>query len=649
MDLYTYSLVRDAAVLSCALLFGQFAHGPAAMAQDIVYPSSFQITKDVTAVLLEDYATLPLSGRGGSISDFGPHVDLNDQLSRPNFLRSEPADAPLSSSRLFVCDLNRHLYILDKSTKSFTPYLNFQAVFPRFFNHGGYAGGLVTFAFDSAYASNGVFYTVHVETPGSGATPIDVNVPGLDLEGYSITSAINAPAGSISHIDVLVEWTDTNINNTTFEGTAREILRTGQNSRIHPMGDLLFNPLAQPGDSDYRNLYIAIGDGAAGEKNNSQHETPQRLDALQGKILRITPDLNLRPADQLSANGRYRIPTTGQDPNPFTSGSVTNLPNLKKEIYAYGFRNCHRISWDPVTNLILENDIGQHSWEEVNIVHKGLNYGYGEREGAEQMFVNVSPQVTGSQLNPVVPFPSPDQLSVAGLGSPITPTYPVALYSHWDGEGISSGFVYRGSLMPHMRGKYIFGDIPNGRLFYCDLDELIAADDGDRNTVAEIHELQMVFENVERRMFDLIADEFDNRGGSVFGKVLPGRSDITDGNPPFDGNDPEGVPYGGGRADIRLAVGGDDEMYVISKSDGTIRLMSAVLLPPTITSVTATNGTVTLTWPAVIDQTYRIQHKGSALDPDWTDLPGDVTATSSTASKSDSTAEAQRLYRLILP
>ena len=59
------------------------------------------------------------------------------------------------------------------------------------------------------------------------------------------------------------------------------------------------------------------GDGGAGELAGATRTIPQRLDALQGKILRITPDINLRPADELSSNGRYRIPTTGSDPNPF--------------------------------------------------------------------------------------------------------------------------------------------------------------------------------------------------------------------------------------------------------------------------------------------------------------------------------------------
>ena len=235
-------------------------------------------------------------------------------------------------------------------------------------------------------------------------------MPGLNLSGgYTTTTAVvNPPAGSVARQAVLVEWTDTNSNNATFEGTAREMLRVGFHGTSHPMGDLTFNPLARPGDADYGNLYIACGDGAAGEQTDSEHTIPQQLDALQGKILRITPDLDLRPADEISANGRYRIPTTGSDPNPFVSLS---LPGLKKEIYAYGFRNPHRLSWDSVSNKLIVNDIGLGSWEEVNILTKGANYGYSEREGDEQLIVGgANDGKTGSQTSPPTPFPSPDTL-----------------------------------------------------------------------------------------------------------------------------------------------------------------------------------------------------------------------------------------------
>ena len=556
------------------------------------YPAGAQVAKDGTAVLLQDYASLPLSSR--TSGSYPPPINFAGQLGRVNFLRSEPASAPQSSSRFFVNDMNRNLYILDKSTKTFTPYVNFEEVFPKFDNDPGYAGGLVTLAFDPNYGDNGKFYTVHTEDPNKSgsAVPTNSNLPGLDLSGgYTTTTVVNPPAGTVVRQAVLVEWTDTNRNNSTFEGTAHEILRVGFNTNIHPMGDLLFNPLAQPGDADYRNLYIAVGDGGAGETFGDTHTIPQRLDALQGKILRITPDITLRIGDALSSNGRYRIPTTGSDPNPFASLS---LSGLRKEIYAYGFRNPHRMSWDMISNKLIVDDIGLHSWEEVNIVTKEGNYGYAEREGIEQLFVSNDSNngKTGSQTSPPTPFPDPDSLTVTGISTPVTPIYPVAEYSHEDGDAISSGFVYRGSLMPQLYGKYIFGDITTARLFYADLADMIANDDGNRTSLAAVHELQVVFDSpydnpnqgpVNRRLFDIVADEYAHKGGDAPGSsVLPGVANAT------SGNDPDGIPYGGGRADIRLALGGDGEIYVLSKSDGMVRAL-VVVAPPTVETPPSAN------------------------------------------------------------
>jgi hypothetical protein len=256
-------------------------------------------------------------------------IDFSTQLGRANYLHSEPPNASNSASRFFVNDQNRNLYILDKVSKTFTPYINFEEVFPNFYNYD-WAAGLVAFVFDPEYATKGKFYTIRAEDPSksASATPTNARLPGLDLTGYTTTPAINPPAGTAIRQSVLVEWTDTNINNSTFEGTAREILRLGFAVQVHFMGDLLFNPSAYPGSDDYRNLYISVGDGRAGETYGDTHTIPQRLDALGGKILWITADITLRPGDELTANGRYRIPTSGSNPNPFASLSLTGL---KKE------------------------------------------------------------------------------------------------------------------------------------------------------------------------------------------------------------------------------------------------------------------------------------------------------------------------------
>src|SRR5207249_8054663 len=96
--------------------------------------------------------------------------------------------------------------------------------------------------------------------------------------------------------------------------------------------------------------------------------------------LRIIPDLNEHVATStVSENGRYRIPND----NPFIA-----TPGARKEIWAYGFRNPHRLSWavDPdnaANNRLIANSVGLHTWETVNIVRKGANYGYALREGNE--------------------------------------------------------------------------------------------------------------------------------------------------------------------------------------------------------------------------------------------------------------------------
>ena len=101
----------------------------------------------------------------------------------------------------------------------------------------------------------------------------------------------------------------------------------------------------------------------------------------------------------------------------------------------------------------------------MDIVAKGGNYGYSEREGDEVLIVPGGGK-TGTQSNPQVPFPGSDLLTVEGIEKPVAPIYPVAVYSHEEGDSIGSGFVYRGKKMPQMVGKYIFSDMTTGRLFY---------------------------------------------------------------------------------------------------------------------------------------------------------------------------------------
>jgi hypothetical protein len=191
-----------------------------------------------------------------------------------------------------------------------------------------------------------------------------------------------------------------------------------------------------------------------------------------------------------------------------------------------------------------------------------------------------------------VAFPDRDLLQVAGLNEPVVPVYPAAVYSHQEGDSIGSGFVYRGKLMPQMRGKFIFNDMTTGRIFYTDLNEMLATH-GQRNHQAAVHEIQIDYKSpnstsaaTKRRMFDIVADTYKQKGGTpAQDRVLPGAAAATTGWRDPDTKkqpkaDPEGVAYGGGRADIRIAMGGDGEAYVLSKSDGMVRKMTGVVTPP---------------------------------------------------------------------
>jgi hypothetical protein len=221
-----------------------------------------------------------------------------------------------------VNDLNGPLYILDKQTKKLTKYLDFNGVgerpglFARLTYERNLATGLINVIFDPDYARNGVFYTIHMEDPtiAAPAEPKAGAVPGLAVSGYRTTPAIvtpTLPGATIDRESVVVEWTHRNITNTTFEGTAREVLRIQLPSPIHPLGEMTFNPTARRGDADWRVMYIGSGDAGTGEQRDIRRLNPQRLDNLAGKILRIVPDLREHTATStVSENGRYRSRAT---------------------------------------------------------------------------------------------------------------------------------------------------------------------------------------------------------------------------------------------------------------------------------------------------------------------------------------------------
>ena len=503
----------------------------------------------VPTLNIEDYVETPITG---VVDGKGSNELL---LSRVNTLREEAGGA----RRFFISDLNGPLYVFDKESKRFSVYLDFngadgrKGIFRKLTIVQGYGNGLNGFNLDPDYARNGKFYTVHMEDPASPGSnlPSNAGFPGLNVTGYTTTAAVKTP-GPLQNEGVLVEWTDTDPSNATFEGTARELLRVQLNTRSHPMGDLIFNPTARPGDPDWRVLYLECGDGASGEsKIVAIRSNPQRLDNLEGKILRIIPDLNSHvQASAVSDNGRYRIPND----NPFVS-----TPGARKEIWAYGFRNPHRLNWavdpaNPANNRLIANSVGLRTWEAVYLVRKGGNYGYALREGTELL----------KQDNTTGPLPSRDEIPVQIGEEPtqktIVPLYPVIQYGHVSngGDSIGSGFVYNGQAIPALRGKYMFTDLTTGRIWYAEYQDMLAADDGKSDTLAPIHEVKVRWkQHVYDDMFPIVEAGYAARAGG--NRQMPRRNDMIK----------------GGRADVRLSIDASGELYLYSKSDGMIRKVVA--------------------------------------------------------------------------
>jgi glucose/arabinose dehydrogenase len=213
-------------------------------------------------------------------------------------------------------------------------------------------------------------------------------------------------------------------------------LRVDMHSQIHGVQEITFNPLARRGDADYGMLYVAVGDGGAGVTRH----WPACCDGRAwGAVLRIDP------AGTNGRNGKYGVPPD----NPFVATNVA-----PPEVWARGFRNPHRISWDLTgSGKMLITDIGQTAIEEVNLGAAGAHYGWPRREGT---FATDLPASTG----PVYARPPQDAIAY---------TYPVAQYDHDEGNAISGGFVYGGSRVPLLRGKYVFGDIMRGRVFVTEI------------------------------------------------------------------------------------------------------------------------------------------------------------------------------------
>jgi hypothetical protein len=487
-----------------AFVLSLTAVGPL-LAQITSNPLPAAVEKKGLAVEIKDFARLPdTRGKHGE-DDVTPAG-----WARVSYVRDLP------DGRRFANDSRGFIYVFDKDNKP-TVYADTSAAFP----YGIYnrlESGIIGFVFHPDFARNGLFYTVHSEKgPGNPKNP-DFIPPGYGLK-------------DVTYHNVITEWHATNPAANVFQGTRREILREAHvvANLTHPMGAVEFNPTAKPGDADYGLLYTSGSDHGfsnGGGPNASNPTQTQRLDSIMTAILRIDPR---SPSEThgVKGLGDYTIPMANKfaaDGDPRTLG----------EIYAYGFRNAHRISWDD-DGTMFASDIGMDNIEEINIVRNGENYGWMRREG---IFENG--RFRGGALNQLYPLPAEILDGRVKDGY----TYPVAIYDHDEGRSVTDGFAYHGRIAA-LRGKFVFGDIQRGRIFAADIAAMKKADDGIPQTLAPIEEIQLYVKDASGKRVDVSFQD-------LIDKTMGAKTS---------------------RADLHISHTRDGELLLTSRQDGMIRML----------------------------------------------------------------------------
>lgn len=228
---------------------------------------------------------------------------------------------------------------------------------------------------------------------------------------YVYYSAASSQAGSDNQ-SVIAEFRTSSDPKKADASSERILLTVQQPESNHNGGDMHFGP------DGY--LYIGMGDGGGAGDKHGESGNGQNMNNLLGKILRI--DVN--------AESTYKIPTD----NPFIGQSA------KPEIWAYGLRNPWRFSFDKKTGQLFAADVGQNKFEEVNIIEKGGNYGWKIMEASHCFEPEKNCKTEGLKL-------------------------PISEYEHAEGISITGGYVYNGTALPELTGKYIFADW-TGPVFY---------------------------------------------------------------------------------------------------------------------------------------------------------------------------------------
>jgi len=286
-----------------------------------------------------------------------------------------------SSDRLFVVEQSGVIYVFEnqKNTTAATVFLDIRELV----DSQGFEEGLLGLAFHPNFEHNGFFYVDY--------------------------TASDPRRTVIARYSVL-----TDDPNRADKASAHVLLEIAQPYSNHNGGQLAFGPDGF--------LYIALGDGGSA---GDPHGNGQNRTTLLGKILRID-------VDRTSMGLNYGIPSD----NPFAGNAL----GFREEIYAYGFRNPWRFSFDFESGWLWAADVGQNSVEEVDIVNKGANYGWNIMEGD-------------------ICFNPSSGCNQTGL------TLPTWSYNHTLGSSVTGGFVYRGSEHPELMGSYIYGDFGSGRIW----------------------------------------------------------------------------------------------------------------------------------------------------------------------------------------
>ncbi len=398
-----------------------------------------------------------------------PHTRINKLANHP------------STTEIFILDLRGKLYrMLNESPQV---YMDISKLREHFIDKPGLGTGFGSFAFHPEFEKNGLLYTTHTEFPNSGKTDF----------AYHDSIPVTVQW-------VLTEWRATKPKAPVFAGEGRELLRVNMPTGIHGVQDITFNPLAKPGSDDYGLLYIGVGDGGSVEEGFQS--LSHSRGSVWGTILRIDP------AGRNSKNKKYGVPKN----NPFVNESGAETV---REIFAFGFRNPHLFTWTSKGDMLATN-IGHGNLESLNIVLPGADFGWPLREGS----FAINPY---GDLNKVFPLPADD--------STFNFTYPVAEYDHDEGKAICGGYEYTSSRLPELKGKYFFGDIPTGDLFYVE--------------VSDLH----LGKNAEIKRWRISMD----------GKIVSFQ-DI----------------FKSGRSDVRFGRDANGEMYVLTKPDGKVYRFSGV-------------------------------------------------------------------------